>query len=120
MSENKTKYVTIKVKEEVRDSLAKAANLMNAKEKNGKTTVASLVAMLAQQYDAQLSPVIISSNRQGCVLDGVPVILDSTSSKNFNEIKYYEPVNCVAIVSNFLANEALTMRLKKVTKNDNK
>lgn len=118
MSEDR--YVNIKVKKDVRDSLVNAASILNLKNKKNKTTVAGLITILANQYNNQLDELVILSNKEDWIFDGIPVILDSVASKNFNELKYHDPVNCVAIVSNFIANEALDRRLRKVLKNDNK
>lgn len=118
MSEDR--YVNIKVKKEVRDSLVRATSILNSKIKKNKTTVAGLITTLANQYDSQLDETTVFSNIEDWIFDGIPVILDSVASKNFNELKYHDPVNCVVIVSNFIANEALERRLKKVFKHDNK
>lgn len=106
-------YTTIRVSEEVRDKLQKAAEMMNVSRVKGthKVTVAGLVTMLAAAYANQMDETVLSSTDDDeRVLSGSPVILDSDAQKYFVELKGYEPVNCVAMVTQFIRNTAMEKR----------
>ncbi len=107
-------YTTIKVKKITLESLKNAAKLINNKDPHYKMTVAGLVSRLAEAYDGQMDVNTLSGNKEGWILDGMPVILDSDASKHFKELKVYEPIDCSVLVSNYIRSEAMDRRFSRM------
>jgi len=117
-----SEYTTIKIKKEYVSQLKEAVNVINSKEGalGKKTTVAGLVARLADSYDTQMSRITIAGNREGWIADGIPVILDSDASKHFVELKEYFPCDCSVMISNVIRTMAMEERMSRISSGDNK
>lgn len=113
-------YTTIKVRKDTLYKLKDAAKLLNARKANvgKKYTVSGLVSLLADQYESNMdADTLPEIGEDSWMNHGVPIILNSSASKHFNELKTYYPKMCVDMVTNYIVNTASNERFERA-KND--